>query len=120
MGDSMYGRLFTEDDLTKLVAYAFTLGRDGELNTPKGKEGVNVTEFRDRVIREVEARSQTPYTFPLDGPLFLLREADAPVYTRKDVEAIVGHVLEDRHHAITPVGKLVDQAVWELDDGRNG
>jgi hypothetical protein len=98
MGDSMYGRLFTEDDLTKLVAYAFTLGRDGELNTPKGKEGVNVTEFRDRVIREAEARSQTPYTFPLDGPLFL----------------------EDRHHAITPVGKLVDQAVWELDDGRNG
>lgn len=77
MADRKYGRLFTEADVTKLVAYAFKLGRDRELNVPAGAAGVNVDEFRERVIREVEARCVTPYTFPADEPLFLLRGQDA-------------------------------------------
>lgn len=63
MADARYGRLFTEDDVVRLINAMTYEAPDEALNL-----GV--------VIEQAERDAERPLTFPADEPLFLLRASD--------------------------------------------
>lgn len=70
MPDGKYGRLFTEGDVHRLMAYAVYRDRQG------ARRDLNPLPAVAPVLAEFEADETAPLAFPADEPLFLLRGQD--------------------------------------------
>lgn len=70
MASSKYGRLFTEDDVLKMLEQAHDSGFDIGSGTAEDNLGPVPRDFIDQADRE------GAITFPADEPLFLLRGKD--------------------------------------------